>query len=422
MANAWGGGTPIEAVDADTYELGTEFRALVDITLTHARVWTGPGELSLPNRRARVWTTAGAELGVATLPDDVPTGWSSHAYDEPVSITAGTRFIASYGTGGNYGFLASALDADVPSVDGNVVALGFATATNGNGVFNTTPGLFPASGAGNHPFYGSDVVYELGSGQEGVPVIAGVTVTVSGGAVTAVVNLENPGDVVDPVYTFDWGDGSAPTIVGVNTAQHAYASTGTFALLVTVENQEGASDSYAVPIEIVLLSDRRFIFHDISSILVSGIYDSLAGTIGGQPDRACVVPGAIAWDQCDCGQLAVSASRWFYSENFPQETGPGTQLTPCMMPYLVAEIVIQLVRCMPSPEGRNLFVPCSQLTTAARTLTEDAYVVLETTREVLCELRDDDIIVDFTFGEETSVGPEGGCGGVELRAFVGIMR
>jgi hypothetical protein len=422
VANAWGGGTPAEVADADTYELGTQFRALVDITLTHARVWAGAGEINIANRRARVWTTAGAELGIATLPDDLSTGWSLHAYDEPISISAGTNFVASYSTGGNYGFLASALDADVPSVDGNVIAVGFATAANGNGVFNLTPGLFPSASAGNHPFYGSDVVYELGSVDDTVPVISGVAVTVNGGTVTATVSLENLGNVVDPLYTFDWGDGSAPTITSSNTAQHVYASSGTYALLVVVENQLGASDSYATPVEIILLSARRFIFHDISSVLVSGIYAALAGTTGGQPDRACVVPGAIAWDQCDCGQLAVSSSRWFYSENFPQETGPGTQSTPCMMPYLVGEVVIQLIRCMPSPQGRNLFVPCDELSRAARTLTEDAYVVLETTRTLLCELKSDDVIVDFTFGEETSVGPEGGCGGVELRAFIGVLR
>lgn len=422
MPNAWGGGTPAQAADADTYELGTQFRALVDITLTHARIWAGAGEINLPNRRARVWTTAGAELGIAVLPDDLPTGWSLHEYDEPISISAGTNFVASYGTGGNYAFLASALDADVPSADGNVIAVGFATAANGNGVFNITPGQFPASSAGNHPFYGSDVVYELGSGDETIPVISNVAVTIVGGTVTATVTLENLGDVVDPIYTFNWGDGSPPTAGAAATAQHVYAASGTYALLVTVENQEGASDSAAVPIEIILLSSNRLIFFDIASILVSGIHAALAGTIAGQPDRACVVPGAIAWDQCDCGQLAISSSRWFFSENFPIETGPGTQTTPCMMPYLVGEFVIQLIRCMPSPLGRDLFVECSRLSAAARILIEDAFVVLDSTRTILCELRADDVIVDFTFGEQTSIGPEGGCGGTELRVLVGLLR
>lgn len=422
MATAWGGGLPVASVDPDTYELGTQFRALVDITLTHARVWTGASEINLPNRRARVWTTVGSELGVATLPDDMPTGWSLHAYDSPISISAGVNFIASYGTGGNYGFLGSALDADVPSADGNVVAVGFATAVNGNGVFNLTPGLFPSLGSGSHAFYGSDVVYEVGSGDDTIPVIADVVVTVVGGAVTATVTLENLGDVVNPTYTFNWGDGSPPTVGGSGTAQHVYAASGTYALLVTVENQEGASDSAAEPIEIVLLSGGRLIFYDVASILVSGIQAALVGTVGGAPNRACVVPGAIAWDQCDCGQLAISAGRWFYSENFPIETGTGTQSTPCMMPYLVGEFTIQLIRCMPSPENRDLFVACSRLTTAARILIEDAYVVLDATRTLLCELRSADVIIDFTFSEQTTVGPEGGCGGTELRALVGVIR
>lgn len=420
MPTAWGGGQPVQSADGDTYELGTQFRALVDITLTHARIWSGPGEINLPNRHARVWTTLGAELGIVALPDNLPDGWSLHPYDSPVLISAGTNFIASYGTGGNYGFLASALDADVPSADGNVIAVGFVSAANGNGVFNITPGLFPAASSGSHAFYGSDVVYEVGSGDD--PVIASVAVDVVGGTVTATVTLANPGDVVNPVYTFDWGDGSTPTVIGTNVAQHVYASSGTYALLVTVTNQEGGSDSIAEPIEIILLSGNRLVFFDIASILVSGIHATLVGTAGGAPNRACVVPGAIAWDQCDCGQLAVSATRWFYSENFPIETGSGTQSTPCMMPYLVGEFTIQLIRCMPSPDNRDLFVACNRLAAAARILIEDAYVVLESTRTLLCELRSDDIIVDFTFGEQTTVGPEGGCGGTELRALVGIIR
>lgn len=422
MPTAWGGGTPAEVVDPDSYELGTEFEALVDITLTHARIWAGAGEVNLPNRRARVWTTAGSQLGIAVLPDDLPTGWSLHAYDDPISISAGTNFVASYSTGGNYPFLASALDFDVPSADGNVIAIGATTAVNGNGIFNVTPGQFPTISPGNHPFYGSDVVYEVGSGDETVPVISNVAVVVVGGTVTATVTLENLGDVVDPIYTFNWGDGSPPTIGASATAQHVYAASGTYALLVTVENQEGSSDSAAEPIEIILLSTSRLIFFDIASILVSGIHAALAGTLGGQPDRACVVPGAIAWDQCDCGQLAISSSRWFYSENFPIETGPGTQTTPCMMPYLVGEFVIQLIRCMPSPQGRDTFVACSRLSAAARILIEDAYVVLATTRDILCVLRSNDTIVEFTFGEQTSVGPEGGCGGTELRVLVGLLR
>jgi hypothetical protein len=422
VPNAWGGSDPIQSADADTYELGTEFEAQVDITLTHARIWTGPGEINIANRRARVWTTGGAELGIATLPDDLAPGWSVHAYDDPISISAGTNFVASYSTGGNYGFLASALDNNVPSADGNVVAVGFATAVNGNGVFNITPGLFPTGSAGNHPFYGSDVVYEVGSGDETIPVISNVAVSAVGGTATAVVTLANLGDVVDPVYTFDWGDGSTPTIGSSATAQHVYSASGTYALLVTVENQEGESDTAAVIVEIIILSGQRLIFFDVASALVSGISDALVGSLGGVPNRACVVPGAIAWDECDCGQLAVSASRWFLSENFPLETGPGTQSTPCMMPYLVGEFIIQLIRCMPSPQGRDTFVPCAKLSAAARILIEDAFIVLTSTTSILCELRRDDIIVDFTLGEQSTVGPEGGCGGTELRASVAIVR
>ncbi len=49
-------------------------------------------------------------------------------------------------------------------------------------------------------------------------------------------------------YAFDFGDGSAPQLLGTPTVAHAYASSGTYAVRVTVTDDLGASDDAAVEV------------------------------------------------------------------------------------------------------------------------------------------------------------------------------
>jgi len=252
MPNAWGGADPTEAADPDDYELGVEYQANSDITITHVRIWSGPGEENITNRRARIWSTTGSQQALITLPDDLSTGWSSHALDTPLEKTAGSKFVVSYMTGGNYGFLNNALDSDVPSGDGNVTALAAANATNGNGVFNLTPGSFPAIGPGTHPFYGLDFTYDVGIGGNTAPRITELTSVEVGATATVTAVVADDETLTGATLRFKWGDGSSDTLVTYPTvsAQHTYAASGFYAVLVTLTDASGAADNEAVVAEI----------------------------------------------------------------------------------------------------------------------------------------------------------------------------
>lgn len=253
MPNAWGGADPVEVVDSEDYELGTEYRANADITVTHIRIWTGAGEETIANRRARIWTAAGSQLAIVTLPDDLSTGWSSHALDTGLEVTSGTKFVVSYMTGGNYGALANALDADVASGDGNITALSASNATNGsNGKFNETPGAFPTLGAGSHPFYGVDVTYTVGIGGNTAPHITALTSVESGATATVTAVVADDETLTGLTVRFKWGDATSDTVVTYPTlsAQHTYSATGNYAVLVTATDASGAADNEAVVAEI----------------------------------------------------------------------------------------------------------------------------------------------------------------------------
>lgn len=253
MAYGWNGPDPTEASDADDYELGTRYRANADVTLLKARVWTGPGELNIANRKARVWSTAGAQLGIASLPTDLAEGWSTHAYDSPIEITSGTTFVVSFSTGGNEGAAAGALGSDVPSADGLLTALASSNPP-GNGVYNLSPGMFPTTGSGTSAFYGADVEYTAGIGGNTAPRITAFTVTAAGATATATVVAEDDETLTGATYRFQWGDGSSDTITThpTSSAAHTYTLPGSYAVLVTVTDADGASDVDAAPVTVTV--------------------------------------------------------------------------------------------------------------------------------------------------------------------------
>lgn len=162
----------------------------------------------------------------------------------------------------------------------------------------------------------------------------------------------------------------------------------------------------------------------VASILVTGIADALIDTPGGELQRACVVPGEAAWDECECGTLSVSPRRFFVSDEFPEGAlGRGViRTSPCDQPWLVAEYVIQVIRCAPSPQSTGVSVSCERLAVAGQVLLVDAYVTLTTTISILCGMRASDQIIDYVLNDQVTRGPEGSCVGTELIVLVGFMR
>jgi hypothetical protein len=190
-----------------------------------------------------------------------------------------------------------------------------------------------------------------------------------------------------------------------------------------VTDANGLSDTAATPVSVVVLGGRELTYYDIPKILLAAVEAALATTIGGPMNRACLVPATIAWDDCDCGALYVSVAKWFLSETFPQSQGADQRNTPCELPWLVGEIVIQVMRCAPQPKGRTAIAPtCVELDAAAKIYAVDAYVTMTTTLATLCGLKEDDLIIDFSISDQTGSGPEGACVGSELRISVAVPR
>lgn len=135
--------------------------------------------------------------------------------------------------------------------------------------------------------------------------------------------------------------------------------------------------------------------------------------------RSCVVPGAIAWDECDCGMLAVSIGRVYLSDTFPEEQTE--RIGNCQAAWEVVEIVVQVIRCVPGPDDQGNSPTCAQLDGAAQIMATDTQKALAAIALWICN-NVNVTIIDGLISPMDPQGPEGNCAGPELHALVALPR
>jgi len=86
-------GTPA-ASGAEALELGVKFQSDLAGTVTGIRFYQGTGNNG--PHTASLWTAGGTLLARAAVSEAAGTGWRSATFSTPVSITAGTTYVASY--------------------------------------------------------------------------------------------------------------------------------------------------------------------------------------------------------------------------------------------------------------------------------------------------------------------------------------
>jgi hypothetical protein len=158
-------------------------------------------------------------------------------------------------------------------------------------------------------------------------------------------------------------------------------------------------------------------WYTVASTIEQAVYDELTT----KPDRHSVVPGAIAWDECDCGLLAVSVAQVYLTETFPDQLARRVG-NACDAPWEVAELVVQVVRCAPNPDDPMTAPTTAELAASAQEVLTDAYEMLRAVSVKLCQMNRDRDISDFMLRPLTAQGPSGGCVGNELRAYVSLPR
>ena len=172
----WGtAATPARAAetsDTGPLEVGVKFRSSAAGRITGVRFYKGATNTG--THVGHLWTGTGTLLATATFTNETATGWQEVAFSSPVTITAGTTYVASYyAPRGNYAvnedYFANGGGVDSPPLralsDGE---------DGGNGVYGYGAlGTFP-NGTYRSENYWVDVLYEPSGADTTAPTVTGV--------------------------------------------------------------------------------------------------------------------------------------------------------------------------------------------------------------------------------------------------------
>lgn len=153
--------------------------------------------------------------------------------------------------------------------------------------------------------------------------------------------------------------------------------------------------------------------HYVADWFVCLINDELANANRDAVQRSYVAAGQIAWDDC-CGMLVVAPERVYRSQIFPTEF---VDREICDRGWLNLDLLILLVRCVPTVDDRGRAPSQTQLDQAYKKILDDAGVVWNA---VQCAGLPDEW--EKAGLSQAFVGADGGCIGIETRVTVGIPQ
>ncbi len=149
---------PVESSPDGAVEVGVKFQASQDGTIDGIRFYKGAGNTG--THVGNLWTSTGTLLGSVTFTGETATGWQEAAFASPVSVTAGTTYVASYHAP-NGGYAIGSGEFASPVTNGPLTALASAP-SGGNGLYLYGSGGFPTNSFNSSNYY-VDVTFTDGA-------------------------------------------------------------------------------------------------------------------------------------------------------------------------------------------------------------------------------------------------------------------
>jgi hypothetical protein len=207
--SVWQNGTPsgaVNATDTSAVNLGLKFQASASGLITAVRFYKESDNTG--THIGSLWTSSGTLLASGTFTNESASGWQEFDFSTPVSITAGTTYVASYHTNtGHYALTSNGLASAV--TNGPLTAL----ASGGVYAYGSS-NAFP-SNTYNASNYWVDVVYSPSSGTT-PPVVTNVTPGAgsTGNPVSVAPTATFSQAVVQNTVSFTLKDSGGSTVAG----------------------------------------------------------------------------------------------------------------------------------------------------------------------------------------------------------------
>ncbi|GAA3723012.1 hypothetical protein GCM10022399_44240 [Terrabacter ginsenosidimutans] len=177
----------IDQGDTNSTELGTKFKSDVNGQITGIRFYKGSGNTG--THVGSLWTSTGTKLASATFTNETATGWQQVSFASPVTISAGTVYVASFfAPNGHYAADSFYFSTGVDNPPLHALQDGV---SGGNGVYRyTTSSAFPNSTYQAEGYY-VDVVFSTVTAAPTAPA-APTSVTATAGDKQATVSWTAP--------------------------------------------------------------------------------------------------------------------------------------------------------------------------------------------------------------------------------------
>ncbi|WP_433306499.1 DUF4082 domain-containing protein [Actinoplanes sp. CA-030573] len=133
--------------DPDSVTLGVKFTPQVGGKVVGIRYYQGQGNSG--THTGTLYSEGGDQLAKVTFPVSGDTGWQSAFFSQPVTVTAGTTYVAAYwASHGNYSYNSGFFNQAYSDDDGYLKA-----PAGANGVFAYGGDLFPANSYGSTSYW-----------------------------------------------------------------------------------------------------------------------------------------------------------------------------------------------------------------------------------------------------------------------------
>ncbi|WEJ59332.1 DUF4082 domain-containing protein [Devosia sp. FJ2-5-3] len=140
--------------DPNGVNLGMKFTSSQAGFITGAKFYKGPNNIG--PHEATLWSSTGTNLGRVTFQNETASGWQTANFANPIAITAGTTYVISYHTNGNYSVSGRGFEQAMTS--GPLTAPS-SSSSGGNGLYAYgTSSAFPNSSYNSANYY-VDVVF-----------------------------------------------------------------------------------------------------------------------------------------------------------------------------------------------------------------------------------------------------------------------
>jgi hypothetical protein len=150
----------------------------------------------------------------------------------------------------------------------------------------------------------------------------------------------------------------------------------------------------------------------VCELWLTRVRDALVACSSAPIRDSYVAAGTIAWDDC-CGVLVVGPERIYRSATFPIEGQTDDQ---CEFGFLVVDLVVLLMRCVPTIDDRGNPPTPAVMDAAYKAVMFDGAVIWNTVTDSLPQGWERANV------DQTYIGASGGCIAIETRMSIGLPQ